>query len=179
MLSRKEALKKYGSDYQIKKQINNGTLHQLDKGIYSESSDVPEIATVSFRYPNAILTMKSAFYFYGLTDVIPDEYDLATSRNAPKIKGKNIHQYFISDDFLTVGIKEVNYNGYTIHIYSMERMLIELLRYKTKLPFDYYKEILLNYRKRLPALNIQQIQDYALASPNSNKVCERLQMEVL
>ena len=58
-------------------------------------------------------------------------------------------------------------------------MLVELLRYKSKLPFDYYKEILLNYRKLLPRLNVQDIQDYALESPKSNKVLEALQTEVM
>jgi len=58
-------------------------------------------------------------------------------------------------------------------------MLIELLRYKSKLPFDYYKEILLNYRKILPLLDMQAIQDYAYDAPKSGKVMETLQMEVL
>ena len=56
---------------------------------------------------------------------------------------------------------------------------IELVRYKSKLPFDYYKEIILNYRKLLPRLDMQKIQDYALMAPKSNKVLEILQMEVL
>ena len=71
------------------------------------------------------------------------------------------------------------YKGYPIKIYSKERMLVELLRYKTKLPFDYYKEVLLNYRKILPQLDIQAIQDYAMEAPKSNKIMETLQMEVI
>lgn len=57
--------------------------------------------------------------------------------------------------------------------------MIELVRYKSKLPFDYYKEIILNYRKLLPKLDIQKIQDYALMALKSNKVLEIIQMEVL
>ncbi|MBR2554007.1 MAG: hypothetical protein IKE94_04000, partial [Aeriscardovia sp.] len=68
---------------------------------------------------------------------------------------------------------------YPIRLYSKERMLIELLRYKSKLPFDYYKEILLNYRKILPRLNIQEIQDLAYDAPKRNKIMETLQTEVL
>ena len=68
--------------------------------------------------------------------------------------------------------------GYSIPIYSKERMLIELIRYKTKLPFDYYKEIILNYRKELPKLNIQEIQDLAMEAPKSNKIMGILQTEV-
>ena len=58
-------------------------------------------------------------------------------------------------------------------------MLIELLRYKSKLPFDYYKEILLNYRKIVPQLNMQAVQDYAYEAPKSGKIFETLQTEVL
>ena len=64
-------------------------------------------------------------------------------------------------------------------MYSKERMLIELLRYKSKLPYDYYKEVILNYRKIMPGLNIQMIQDYAYDAPRSGKIMERLQTEVM
>ena len=53
-------------------------------------------------------------------------------------------------------------------------MLIELLRYKNKLPFDLYKEVLLNYRKIMPQLNIQEIQDIAMQSPKQAMVMEVL-----
>lgn len=63
--------------------------------------------------------------------------------------------------------------------YIWKRNMFQRLRYKSKLPFDYYKEIILNYRKLLPRLDIQKIQDYALMAPKGNKVLEILQMEVL
>jgi hypothetical protein len=56
---------------------------------------------------------------------------------------------------------------------------VELIRYKSKLPYDYYKEIVLNYRRILPTLDVQEIQDLTLAAPKSNKVFEVLQAEVL
>ncbi|MDO4197805.1 MAG: hypothetical protein Q4D13_02295 [Erysipelotrichaceae bacterium] len=179
MLTRKEAINIYGSDYQLKKQLQNKSLYQIDKGIYSQKENVPDLAVISFRYPKSVITMNSAFYFYGLTDVIPDDYDVATDRNAPKISDGKIHQHFIPEDFLNDGAEEIDLNGYPIRIYSMERMLIELLRFKSKLPYDYYKEVLHSFRKKLPSMNIQKIQDYAMNAPNSNKVSERLQTEIL
>ena len=178
MKTRAECLKEYGSDYYIEKKIEEGKLFKVGKGVYSEEKHVPEIAVFSYKYPKAVLTMKSAFYFYGLTDVIPDECDLATKRDAAKIKDKRVKQYFIQNDFFDEGIETAKYKGYDIQIYSKERMLIELVRYKSKLPFDYYKEIILNYRKTLPQLSIQKIQDYALMAPKSDKVLDTLQMEV-
>ena len=76
-------------------------------------------------------------------------------------------------------METTDYRGFPIRIYGKERKLIELLRYKSKIPFDYYKEILLNYRKILPQLDMQAIQDYAYEAPKSGKVMETLQMEVL
>ena len=179
MMSRAECLKEYGSDYLIEKSIKEGKLYRVGKAVYSKSKEIPHIAVLSFKYPNAVVTMHSAFYMYGMTDVIPDDYYLATDRDAAKIHENGVRQYFMPKNFFSQGISEIDYKGYKIPIYSKERMLIELLRYKSKLPLDYYKEIILNYRRIMSRLNVQEIQDYALESPKSGKVVETLQMEVL
>ena len=70
-------------------------------------------------------------------------------------------------------------NGIQIQMYNKERMLVELLRNKNKLPFDYYKEILGNYRRIIHEMDIPMIQDYAYALPKSGMIMEALQMEVL
>ena len=178
MMTRAECLSVYGSDYYIKKKIKDGELYKISKGVYSDKRYIPELAVVAYKYNNAVVTMKSAFYLYGLTDVVPDKCDLATTRDAAKISDERVKQYFVQDNFFRESIETVNYKGYDINIYSKERMLIELVRYKSKLPFDYYKEVLLNYRKILPQLNIQKIQDIALVAPKSNKILEILRLEV-
>lgn len=178
MKSRTDCLQEYGSDYFVQQQIDAGNLFRLEKGIYSEQEKVPELALLTYKYPNAVVTMHNAFYMHGLTDVIPDEYDLATDRDSAKIHDKRVKQYFYPKDSLYMGVENKDYKGYAIPIYNLERMLVELIRYKSKLPFDYYKEIILNFRKMLPKMNIQKIQDYALALPKSNKILETLQMEV-
>lgn len=178
MQTRAECIKRYGSDYYIKKSIETGDLYKIEKGIYSSQKDVPELAMLSFKYPNAIITMETAFYLYELTDVVPDKYTYATDRDAAKIKDWRIKQYFQPSEYLTDGISSINYCGYDLKIYSRERMLIELIRYKAKLPFDYYKELILSYRKILPSLNIQTVQDLALSAPRSNHILRTLQLEV-
>lgn len=177
-MTREQCLQEYGSDYYIQKRIESGELFHIEKGIYSKKKYVPEIALLSYKYGNAVITMKTAFYIYGMTDVMPDKCDLATTRDAAKIMDKRVKQYFVPPCFFAEGISRMDYKGYSVQIYSKERMLIEALRYKSKLPFDYYKEIVLNYRKILPQLNIQTIQDIALAAPKSDKIMEILQMEV-
>lgn len=179
MKSRSECLKELGSDYMIQKKISSGELFKVGKAVYSEDKYVPEIAVLSFLYPNAVITMRNAFYIYGLTDVIPDDYDLATDRNASKIKNEHVKQYFYPVNFFNQGIVQIEYKGYPVRIYSKERMLVELLRYKNKLPYDYYKEVLLNYRKLIFQLDIQAVQDYTMNAPKSSKIMEILQSEVM
>ena len=179
LLSRIDCVKKYGSDYFTAQEIRAGRLYRIEKGVFAERMHVPELALLSWKYPKAVITMLSAFYFYGLTDVIPQVCDLATDMDSAKIRDDRVHQYFLPGNFLYIGVSEDDDQGFPIRIYSKERMLIELLRYKSKLPFDLYKEVLLNYRKILPQLDIQKIQDIALQSPKQAKVMEALQMEVL
>lgn len=131
------------------------------------------------KYSNAIFTLNSAFYYHGLTDVIPDLCFLATSKVVTKIRDKRVKQKYESSNEVNLGVINLNYNNEEIRIYNKERMLIELIRNKNELPFDYYKEILLNYRKIINELDIQTIQEYAYALPKTNMVLETLQMEIL
>ena len=73
MKTRTECLEEYGSDYFVEKKIEKGELFKVGKGIYSEKKYVPDIAMFVYKYPYVVVTMRSAFYFYGLTDVIPDK----------------------------------------------------------------------------------------------------------
>ena len=179
LLSRRECLSRFGSDYFIEQQIASGNLFRLGNGVFAEQKYVPENAIISHRYPHGVITLLSAFYHYGLTDVIPEACDLATSRNAAKIRDARVRQIFVPDAILYQGAITDQEYGYPIRIYSRERLLIELLRYKSKLPFDLYKEVLLNFRKIIAQLNMEDIQDYALAVPKQKMIMEALQMEVL
>lgn len=168
----------YGSPYQIKKQVENGVLVVMEKGIYSDKKFEPEIAIISKKYPTAIFTMQSAFYYYGLTDVIPDRYHLVTDRNGSKIRDVRVKQSFENNEYLELGLTQLNYNGTDIKIYSRERLLTELIRRKNSLPYDYYKEIIKNYRKIVEDLDIQALQELASSLPKANLIMETLQTEV-
>ena len=179
LLSRQECLSRFGSDYFIEQQIAAGNLFRLENGVFAEQKNVPDNAIISHRYPHGVITLLSAFYHYGLTDVIPEACDLATSRNAAKIRDVRVKQFFVPDEVLYHGAVMDQEHDYPIRIYSRERLLVELLRYKSKLPFDLYKEVLLSFRKIINQLNMQNIQDYAMAMPKRKMIMEALQMEVL
>jgi len=174
----KECIEKWSSNYQIKKQISAGNLFQIEKGLYSDTPDVSTLAIIAAKYPKAIFTMDSAFYYHGLTDVIPDAYHIATDKHSIYLSDKRICQYYIPSDILNTGVTTMARRDATIRIYDKERMLIELLRYKNKLPFDFYKEILGNYRSLIYELDIERIQEYAATFPKPKMISEALEAEV-
>lgn len=178
MISRAEALQAYGSDYFIQQKIESGELFRIDKGIYSEQEYEPELALVCYKYPKSVVTMDTAFYLYGLTDEIPNEYCMATKREAAPIADSRVKQYFMPKKLLEIGKTTIDYKGYTIPIFDKERMLIELIRYKSKLAFNYYKEIIGNYRRILPQLDPESIRDYAEVMPKSDMIIRTLRLEV-
>ena len=170
---------KFGSDYQIRKAITDGKFYRKEKGVYSDEKYVAELEIISLKYPKAIFTLNSAFYYHGMTDVIPDYYYLQTIRGAAKIKDIRVKQIFENSSEVELGRIEMLYNGTRISIYNKERMLIELIRSKNKLPFDYYKEIISSYRYKIDTLDIQEVQEYAYILPKTNMIMETLQLEVL
>ena len=178
MKSRAECIKEYGSDYFIQQKVDSGELFKVDKGIYSEEKHVPELAVLSYKYPQAVITMDTAFYLYGLTDEIPDVCTMATKREAAPIADSRIKQIFIPKELLKIGATTMKYKGYCLPIFDLERMLVELVRYKSKLPFNYYKEILGNYRRLLPKLNTEKVRDYAEAMPKKDMIIRTLRTEV-
>lgn len=179
LYSYEQSIEMFGSDRKLKQALKEKRFFKIEEGIYSNNEYEPELAIISKKYPNAIFTLNSAFYYHGLTDVIPNLYYLATSKEITKIRDKRVKQKFENSNELNLGAIRMFYNTTEIRIYNKERMLVELIRNKNNLPFDYYKEVLINYRKIIHKLDIQSIQDYAYCLPKSNMVLESLQMEVL
>ena len=156
----KELMNKYKSDYKIKKLIDEGKIIKVEKGIYSDNGNVNYLEILTKKYPDAVFTMNSAFYYHNLTDVIPDKEYLAIKRDSTKISDDRIKVIYYQDKFFDIEKTTIKVNGVEINIYDKERMLIELIRNEKSIGFDYYKEIINNYREIKDELNIKKISEY-------------------
>lgn len=179
LISYADCISQYGNDYKLNKAIAAGKLFKIKSGVYSTKKNSSEFEVIAFKYPNAVFTMNSAFYYHSLTDVIPDIYYLATDKDAAKISDRSVKQVFVRKECFDIGVTTMNYQGINIRIYDLERMLIELIRNKNKLPFDYYKEIIGNFRNRVYELDIQKLQEYITHFPKSQAIFESIQLEVM
>lgn len=179
ILTYKECIERFGSDYMIKKEIKEGNLFQKEKGLYSDKALCSELELIAVKYPRAIFTGKSAYYYYGFTDVIPDCYCLATRRGDTRINDRRVKQTFVNVNLYEFGKCTLEYQNTNISIYSKERLLVDLVRSKSKMPFDYYKEIIGNYRRVIDDLDFFSIEDYAGMLRHGKKIMDAIQLEVM
>ena len=174
----KDLMGSYGSDYQIRKAVNENKLYKLEPGIYSDKEKVHYLELFTRTYPNAIISGDSAYYYHNLTDVIPSKIYMTTSRSSSIFNDDSIVQSYKSDDTFEIGKTNIDFEGVKINIYDRERMLVELVRNKNSTPYDYYKEIINNYRKIKEELSIYKIQEYANIYSNNENIIARIQDEV-
>lgn len=166
------------STYQLNKAIENGELFKVDNGLYSDIEYVNPLEIICKKYPSAIFTLDSAYYYYDLTDIVPNYFYLATKRTDTRITDKNIKQIFIPNDMFEFGKIQIEVENVKINIYDEERMLVELIRKKNLISFDYYKEIINNYRKRIDKLDIYKIQEYISYYKNESSLYDTIMREV-
>ena len=178
LFSYKELEAIYKTDYQIKNAIEDGKLYKIEKGIYSDVPTVHPLEIIVKKYPEAIFTMDSAFYFHGLTDVIPKKNYLAVKRNSIRIHKKGIVQVYVIEKLHDIGKTKIDFENVQLFVYDMERMLIELIRNKKKMAFDYYKEIISSYRRRSNELETVKIEDYINKFDIEEYIFNTIQSEV-
>lgn len=176
--SYEEAIFEYKNNYQLDKAIENKEIFKIEPGVYSNHEFINYLLVINKKYPKAIFTSDSAYYYHNLTDVIPQSYFLATHRKATKIKDNKVKQIYVPEDKFNVGISTIKVNGIDIKIYDKEKLLIDLVKNSDKIPFDYYKEIINNYRKISDKLDMNKISDYLNYYKNGIKLFLKIQKEV-
>ena len=174
----KELLENGLNRYQIEKKVANKELYKIERGIYSNEKFPSELAIITKKYSKAILTLNSAFFYHELTDKIPDYYYLATDKKSRNIENQLIKQIFTKKELLDIGLIKMKIEDTEVNIYDKERMLIELIRYKSKLPYELYKEVLNNYRKIKDKLNFIKLYKYA-QNFNNSYIMKTIETEVM
>lgn len=169
----------YKSDVEIKNALKKDKIYKIEYGLYSDKKVNSKLEIISKKYDKYIFNSDSAFFYWGLTDNIPEKYYFATKRGSQKIKDDNIVQTYMDDKYFDIGDTFINYNNIKIRVYDKERMLIELVRNKNNIQYDMYKEIVNNYRKIIESLNLIKLQNYLSKFTLGKKYFKMIQDEVL
>lgn len=174
----KEAIDKYKTDYNLKREIENNNFYKIKDGIYSDIQFPHYLSILKKEYPYGVISGHTAYYYYGLTDIIPSSIILCTPRNATTITDKEIKQIRMKDELYNLGITSYEYEGVNISIYDKERLLIDLARNKNKMGYDLYKEIVDNYRKLIDTIDMYKLEKYLAFFKDSERLYKILMNEV-
>ena len=174
-----DTLARYGSAYQIGRAVDSGALFKIARGLYSDERHPDPNAVVCALYPQAVLTMDSAFYLHGVTDVVPELVHVATARNSTRIRDVRVRQYFMEPALMAVGVETADGEGTIVRMFTRERMLVELLRCAGSMPLDYYKELIASYRKIVDELDMREVEDCMALYKRADGLFDMMQREVL
>ena len=174
-----ECIAIFGTHYALSRALGEKKIFKIKEGLYSTNKNPKELEIFIKEHKDAIFTLESAFYYLGISDVIPTNYVVATDKDASKYKDSNIKQYFMNNGLIKIGVTTIKHLGIDIPVFNKERMLIELVRYKGKLPFDYYKEIINYYRNHIEEIDFSLVLEYLDSFPKKELITNIVQMEVL
>ena len=174
-----DCCEKYGGRYRADKMIRMGELHKVAPGLYSDKAEWSDVEVMLARYPRAVVTLQSAYYYYDLSDSIPEVFHLATDRDAAKICDGRVAQHFIPNGTIGIGVVSGKFLDEEVsRIFDRERLRIETARNKTKLPYDLYKEVVESFRRIKDTLYPAKLTDYLEAFPKKESILRTIESEV-
>lgn len=165
------------SSYQIKKLVNEGKLYKIENGLYSTKKNNSLLEVAATLYTSDIITLNSAFFYYGFIKKEPDMIYLASVQKARKIKRDNIKQIFMSDHLLHIGEVKMKYKNISFNTYCLERLLIELVRNKTSIDSVIYDQVINSYKRITKLLNKSKLEEY-ISYFKDSKIKYRIDKEV-
>jgi len=174
-----ECVRRYGNHHRIAALVERGELFKVLPGIYSDTRRRPrELEVLQARYPRSVVTLQSAYYYYDLTDSIPDKYHLALERGGSRIKSEAVVQHAVPVGTLDIGVVTEEIHGMTLRIFDRERLLIETIRMRTKLPYDLYREVIGGFRRVIDEMYPAKMYDYLELFPKRDAIDRVIRSEV-
>lgn len=126
--------------------------------------DVPDLMSVAARVPSGVVCLISGLAHHELTTQIPHAVDIALPRGAAKrrIDYPPVNFYWFSGPAFTSGLETHKVDGQTLRIYSPEKCVADIFKYRNRLGLDVALEALRNWRARRGA-NTERLLEQARA----------------
>lgn len=162
------------SSRQIKKLMEEGIITKIKHGFYELTDYIPREEVIIARlFPESIIFLESALFYYGYTDRIPSSWQIAVNKNSSKLQYNIdyplIKPYYLEPKFIEIGIDIIEIEGVEIRIYDRDRTICDVLRYETKLEEEVFTNAIKKYIKD-PKKNVRNLFEYAEIFNIRNKV---------
>lgn len=157
-----KAKKIYYSD--IQQLLQEGFIEKIRRGYYHwiEEFDGSEIVIINKLFPDAVLCMETALFYYRYSDRNPAEWNIAVDKNASRQRTKIdypfIKAYRVEPSLLTLGESVGKIDLSEVRIYDRDRTICDVLRNMNKMDKEIFNKAIQNYindpKKNVPNLMI-------------------------
>jgi predicted transcriptional regulator of viral defense system len=153
---------------EIKALLDEGKIDKIKAGLYRTADlEFPAevgigLVDVSKASPDAIICLISALSHYRLTTFNPSKISAAipNKKYAPKLIYPPVEIFYFRERFYKPGIETIETPYGEIRIYSREKSVCDMFRYRNKLGEDIALESLKNYVKGKDA-DLYKLKEYA------------------
>ena len=159
----------------IQSLLADGIVEKIKQGYYHliDENNNSEINIINRLFPDAVLCMNTALFYYGYSDRTPSEWHLAVDKDISKYRVKIdypfIKTYFLDPEILQIGVTEGNIDQNNVRIYDRDRTICDCLRYMGKMDKEIFNKAVQGYVKD-PKKNIPNLMEYAKALRVQKKV---------
>lgn len=160
--------------------LKAGYIERVKQGYYrlvEYTENNSEAMLISQLYPDGIICMTSALFYYGYIDRTPLTWDIAIDRNVSKarfnIDYPYVKPYYIDKTHLEYGINEAEYEDCTLKIFEKDRLICECIKHENKMDREIYNKAIISYIND-PQKNVTNLLEYAKKRNIHKKVRERI-----
>jgi len=150
----------------VKKMLDEGLIEKIKRGYYHWIEDYgkSEVLIINRLFPDAVLCMETALFYYRYSDRNPAEWNITIdkniSRNRTKIDYPFIKEYRVEPALVTLGETTGKIDFIDVRIYDRDRTICDVLRNMNKMDKEIFNKAIQNYVKD-PKKNIPNLMQYA------------------
>lgn len=170
-----KAAKLYYAD--IQRLLEDGLIEKIKWGYYHwiDEFDGSEIVIINRLFPDAVLCMETALFYYKYSDRNPAEWSIAIDKNASrqrtKIEYPFVKAYRVEPALLSIGEAKGQIDSNEIRIYDRDRTICDVLRNMNRMDKEIFNKAIQGYVKDTKK-NIPNLMQYAKALRVQKRVKE-------
>ncbi|MCD8026915.1 MAG: type IV toxin-antitoxin system AbiEi family antitoxin domain-containing protein [Clostridiales bacterium] len=161
----------------IKQLLVEGFIERIRRGYYRwiENCETSEVVIINSLFPDAVLCMETALFYYKYSDRNPAEWSFSIDKNVSKLRTNVdypfIKAYRMDSDLVTLGETEGEIDSYKVRIYDRDRTICDVLKNMSKMDREIFNKAIQGYVKD-PKKNIPNLMIYAKKLRVQKKVKE-------
>lgn len=150
----------------IQRMLEDGLIEKVKRGYYHWIEDYgkSEVIIINSLFPDAVLCMETALFYYRYSDRNPAEWNITidknTSRQRTKIDYPFVKAYRVEPALLSIGETKGEIDFTEVRIYDRDRTICDVLRNMNKMDKEIFNKAIQNYVKD-PKKNIPNLMQYA------------------